>query len=177
MEYKIGADFWTRGLSAIGRGNKRHMSQHHRVVSKEGFVPILLNKIANIISADFWTKCILIIKGGHRAIDTELRLPVALTSFFHPPQTMFIKACIHWKRSFPRKLGCECPLSVKLPLTGDTGGVTSIFHHVTKGFFFRIKHIPVHIISNVGFTGHDFDSTGATKWLGVTVIESQACFC
>lgn len=62
----------------------------------------------------------------------------------------------------------------ELPLTGDAGGISSVFKDMRKGLFFPVQHPELHIVTDIVSAGHDLSSARRAERLGKAIGEANA---
>ena len=163
----------------VRRGNEWIVNQDRRIVDKEGFVFVTLDKIAEKVGHEVRAVFLMIVFLAEvLSILFEWRAPETFATSFATflgrdlPETVFIESRFDRTGNILVAFGIVIE-TVELPLPGDGGFVAGVFHHVSKGTFGRIEVSEVGVVPEVVFSGHDFDPRSGADWSGVTMVEAD----
>ena len=160
-------------VGRIGRWIERAVSENHRVINKKFFILVLIDEVADKISADLRT-IFSVDEVLFLAIDFQQRIdepPIDPLAVLHGPAAtrMLPKAGL-----LKPKMLWGVRLFAQLPFASDAGCIPRPFQLMSERGLTAIKNSKLDIIPDIILTGHNLHPRRCTQRVGETIGETHS---
>lgn len=164
----------------VGGGHEGIVDEDGGVVDEEGVVFVAADEVAKEVGHEVGPVFEMVVfLGEELAVLFEGRGPESLAASFpallggNLPEAIFIEAGFDGAGGV-LVAGSAVVEAAELPFAGDGGFIACGLEEVGEGFLLGMEVAEVGVVSEVVFSGHEFDAGGGADGGGVAVVEADA---